>query len=274
MRKGAEWGGNLELAAAARCLNRHIFVHQLAAPRLEIRNWDNPGAAEIHMSYHDNEHYSSVRAENDSSYEAADVKLGTGIVPSKHSGSGGPVSAVTKDEEIVMQLTGCRDIQVIREALRDNWSDRDATVEYIIALQVAGLDLSDAKTSSSTATNGSSSSTTTANSNNNSSISSSTKATSKPTVKPKRSDPCPCGSGVRYKKCCMKKKKSKSKNSTVSKPKRQNKNQNAVRIQNLSNKQRQALLKKQREEEESGANDQPRSPKNVPPQEDLGSVCI
>ncbi|KAH8073705.1 O-phospho-L-serine:2-oxoglutarate aminotransferase [Aureococcus anophagefferens] len=52
LRRDAEWGGNLELVAAANVFACHVVVHQLAAPRLEIRADAPPGAAKrtLHLS--------------------------------------------------------------------------------------------------------------------------------------------------------------------------------------------------------------------------------
>lgn len=73
MSRDAVWGGNLELVGASRCYSVHITIHQLNAPRLDIRH---PVAAckTIHVSYHDNEHYSSVRQLNDNSSDPTELK--------------------------------------------------------------------------------------------------------------------------------------------------------------------------------------------------------
>lgn len=43
----------------------HIVIHNLGAPRFEMRNWEDKNARTIHLSYHDNNHYSSVRNASD-----------------------------------------------------------------------------------------------------------------------------------------------------------------------------------------------------------------
>jgi hypothetical protein len=43
----------------------------------------------------------------------------------------------TRSESIVMEQTNCRDIDVVREALRDMDGDVGAAVEFIIALRCA-----------------------------------------------------------------------------------------------------------------------------------------
>ena len=75
MAKGGAWGGNLELVAASRLFNVHVTVHQLDAPRLDIINHDNPRANTIHVAYHDERHYTSVRKISDNSFAAAKVEV-------------------------------------------------------------------------------------------------------------------------------------------------------------------------------------------------------
>jgi len=64
MGRDSHWGGNMELVAASRRFRRHITIHQLNAPRLDIRCLEEKAGA-IHLSYHDGEHYSSVRSGDD-----------------------------------------------------------------------------------------------------------------------------------------------------------------------------------------------------------------
>jgi len=52
-----------------------MCITRAGAPRFEIRNYDNERAGTIHLSYHDQQHYSSVRPLGDNSQEAANVKV-------------------------------------------------------------------------------------------------------------------------------------------------------------------------------------------------------
>ena len=68
LRRDAEWGGNMELVAAANHFRVHVCVHQLNAPVLEIRA-DVPDGGRArktaHLSYHGESHYNSVRRRDD-----------------------------------------------------------------------------------------------------------------------------------------------------------------------------------------------------------------
>lgn len=56
------WGGNLELQALSMVLGVNIRIHQLqGSPSYDIRNFSHRKAPVIHLSYHRNEHYASVR---------------------------------------------------------------------------------------------------------------------------------------------------------------------------------------------------------------------
>lgn len=62
LRTPAEWGGHQELYAASQCLNVNIIVHQIDAPRYKLEAADGSTAPEIHLSYHGECHYNSVKA--------------------------------------------------------------------------------------------------------------------------------------------------------------------------------------------------------------------
>ena len=67
LRTDGEWGGNMELVAAANRYKVHVAVHQLGAPRLDIRS-DAPKKEvrrTAHLSYHGEMHYNSVRRRDD-----------------------------------------------------------------------------------------------------------------------------------------------------------------------------------------------------------------
>ena len=65
LRKDATWGGNLEVVAAARLLRRRIVIHQEDGPTWEVA-CDNPSDdAPLHLSYHDGNHFNSVRASDE-----------------------------------------------------------------------------------------------------------------------------------------------------------------------------------------------------------------
>ncbi|ETO25805.1 OTU-like cysteine protease family protein [Reticulomyxa filosa] len=65
MSKSGTWGGNLELTAASRVYQIDICVHQLGAARYEILYSFGKPKRSIHVSYHNERHYASVRKMTD-----------------------------------------------------------------------------------------------------------------------------------------------------------------------------------------------------------------
>ena len=140
MSRDKTWGGNLELAALSRACQVHITIHQLQAPRLDIICREAPGAATLHIAFHSQQHYSSVRRiEDRASHAPADVELKL-AAPSPAAESSRAVAAgrARSPQELrVAQLTGEADWDLIERTLKENWNDVDATVEYLIALKHA-----------------------------------------------------------------------------------------------------------------------------------------
>lgn len=137
MAKDAVWGGNLELAAMCRVLKTHITIYQFQAPRFEIRNHEHPDCGTIHVAYHDQQHYSSIRAIGDASHAAADIEAKAPKAP-KSIEERKEQASTEKSETMVMQLTGCPNRELVRAALHENFHDVDATVEYLIAVRESG----------------------------------------------------------------------------------------------------------------------------------------
>lgn len=53
----------------------NIVIHQLNSPLWQIEGSENENARELHLSYHNGEHYSSVRCFGDKEGTPADVRL-------------------------------------------------------------------------------------------------------------------------------------------------------------------------------------------------------
>ena len=71
--KLSTYGGNDSIVAFARNHGVNVVIHQLNEPRWVIYGGDyskNGQVHELHISYHNGEHYSSVRHMNDNSTEA------------------------------------------------------------------------------------------------------------------------------------------------------------------------------------------------------------
>ncbi|CAM6046253.1 unnamed protein product, partial [Sphagnum compactum] len=53
--------GHMELQATSLVTHWNICIHQLMTPRWQILNFESADACTLHLSYHDGEHYNSVR---------------------------------------------------------------------------------------------------------------------------------------------------------------------------------------------------------------------
>ncbi|PKI51625.1 hypothetical protein CRG98_027991 [Punica granatum] len=65
MENDGTWAGHMELQAASLVTRSNICIHRSMSPRWYIRNFEKPGSRMIHLSYHDEEHYNSVRLRED-----------------------------------------------------------------------------------------------------------------------------------------------------------------------------------------------------------------
>ncbi|KAL9970664.1 hypothetical protein ACROYT_G023074 [Oculina patagonica] len=165
--KLSTYGGNDSIVAFARNHGVNIVIHQLNEPRWVIYggNYSKNGQVrELHISYHNGEHYSSVRRINDNTAEPAWVKhnetTSAITVPVKtqpfenkrvkkskdkekrkdttFSNSNNVTSPQGNDEltaeELVMTATGCKDLVTIAQTLEENSYDVDASITYILQL--------------------------------------------------------------------------------------------------------------------------------------------
>jgi len=62
MRSDGEWAGNEEVQAASVALRINITIHQLEMPTLEVVNFPSDHIRVAHLSYHNEDHYNSVRS--------------------------------------------------------------------------------------------------------------------------------------------------------------------------------------------------------------------
>lgn len=139
VRQEGEWGGNVEVVAAARLYQRKITVYSqtLAAFRIDHGESSSLGP-DLLVSYHDNDHYNSVRN-----------KLR-------------PPTPVTMNNDIAAQVKQHNNIFTN--------SDLESSLSKISLKESEEKETYTEKNI-------------------------------------KRSAPCPCGSGLRYKKCCLAKQK-------------------------------------------------------------------
>ncbi|KAF7848707.1 hypothetical protein BT93_L1716 [Corymbia citriodora subsp. variegata] len=139
------WAGHMELQAASLLTRSNICVHRNMSPRWYICNFDQPGACMIHLSYHDEEHYNSVRVKEDTGDGPArpiTIKADSNLSASSHqakAGSNKSKSGAGKDItdagsiKLVMAGSGCENIEKVEQTLLQMYGDVDATIEYLIA---------------------------------------------------------------------------------------------------------------------------------------------
>ncbi|MCD7467082.1 hypothetical protein HAX54_004281 [Datura stramonium] len=65
MEKDGTWAGHMELQAASLVTHTNICIHRHMSPRWYIQNFDSHESRMLHLSYHDGEHYNSVRLKED-----------------------------------------------------------------------------------------------------------------------------------------------------------------------------------------------------------------
>ncbi|KAK3416245.1 hypothetical protein EUGRSUZ_H01692, partial [Eucalyptus grandis] len=139
------WAGHMELQAASLVTRSNICIHRNMSPRWYIRNFDQPGARMIHLSYHDEEHYNSVRLKEDtgdgparpitikadSNLSSSSRQAKAGSKKSK-SGSGKDITDAGSIK-LVMAGSGCENIEKVEQTLLQMYGDVDAAIEYLIA---------------------------------------------------------------------------------------------------------------------------------------------
>jgi len=241
-----EWGGHQELFAASRALHMNFVIHQYDAPRFEIHVEDGQGhrgrpedSPCVHLSYHGEQHYNSVRDMADPGSGPAWGVHGDGQgirgqprkdEPSSSAKTKGKAAAKAKkraeeeqadgrgsvaqtDEERLVQLSiPSASLETIRGTLREVANN----AEYAIELLVSGF-VPPPSAVEEDAASGASSPSAAAGSADSPAQAPPTDAAEgkkgkvgkkkKGGDKVGRAEDCPCGSGKRYKKCCMKKDK-------------------------------------------------------------------
>lgn len=149
MEKDGTWAGNMELQAASLVTRRNICIHQANSPRWYINNFSSRETSVIHLSYHDGEHYNSVRLAEDSCEGPArpiPIKSDdtiSAVDNNKKAATHGLKVSSRKNvfdsgaAKLVMAGTGCTSIKKVEEVLREVDGDVDAAIEFLIAEQQA-----------------------------------------------------------------------------------------------------------------------------------------
>ncbi|KAH9554445.1 hypothetical protein CY35_08G064700 [Sphagnum magellanicum] len=146
MREDGTWAGNMELQATSLVTGCNICIHQLKTPRWHIRNFESADACTLHLSYHDGEHYNSVRRlDDDGGGRAKPITIEVDARPStKPPPAKDKMNHGHQIVKIVMDGTGCKSVDRVQEVLHDVHGDTDAAIEFLIAEQASGGDVSPA----------------------------------------------------------------------------------------------------------------------------------
>eukprot|EP00752_Nemacystus_decipiens_P004306 g3935.t1 len=225
MRGDAEWGGHQELVAASQLFKANVVVHQLKAPRFFIPF--EKARLTIHLSYHGEHHYNSVRAIGDEGPgPARPITLQT---PTPRNGSrvdGSPwpeeEAAVARSCPWVKQLdvfaalesTGGRGedaIELLIAARSEPGLEGEASGGSDKQIETEGAGEPDTSSGSSPALDtpspgeGATDKGRGINGAAGPAKGCRKKKSDKAAKKVTRAADCPCGSGIKYKKCCRKK---------------------------------------------------------------------
>ncbi|KAK6924031.1 OTU domain, partial [Dillenia turbinata] len=145
MEKDGTWAGHMELQAASLVTHSNICIHRNMSPRWYIHNFESHRARMIHLSYHDGEHYNSVRLKEDPSdgpartiVIKADASLQPAsdkakVVVTKSKGGHGRTNIDEGSVKMVMVGTGVQDPVKVEEVLQQLDGDVDAAIEFLIA---------------------------------------------------------------------------------------------------------------------------------------------
>lgn len=145
MGEDGTWAGHMELQAASLVTHSNICIHRHMSPRWYIRNFDKHEARMIHLSYHDGEHYNSVRSKDDTCSGPArtivikgdadlSVKPNQPKAAARVAGEGSRRNAFYEDSiKLVKAGSGCEDATKAEQALQQVGGDVDAAIEVLVA---------------------------------------------------------------------------------------------------------------------------------------------
>ncbi|CAH8329799.1 unnamed protein product [Eruca vesicaria subsp. sativa] len=222
------WAGNMELQAASLVTRSNICIHRSLSPRWYIRNFEDARTRMIHLSYHDGEHYNSLRSKEDacggparSVVIEADAKVSAASKQAKATES---KSKQRSDKcnvdagaiKVVMSGSCCDNAEKAEQVLVQVNGDVDAAIEFLIAEQgMESLTENDSETASAAEkiTNRKEASDSTMESNEATNEEESSSCSNIETILAKcslqtdekkipRNKSCPCGSKKKYKSCC------------------------------------------------------------------------
>lgn len=149
MENDGTWAGHMELQAASLVTHSNICIHRNMFPRWYIRNFDDSQVHMVHLSYHDGEHYNSVRLKDDpcdgparSIVIKADADLSAPSHQPKDRARKPYAQASKKtfqpgSVKVVMAGSGCENREKVEQILEQVNGDVDAAIEFLIAEQGA-----------------------------------------------------------------------------------------------------------------------------------------
>ncbi|KAG2724367.1 hypothetical protein I3760_01G013900 [Carya illinoinensis] len=147
MEKEGTWAGHMELQAASLVTHCNICIHRNMSPRWYIRNFDEREARMVHLSYHDEEHYNSVRLKEDTCdgparpiIIKADADLSatahqSKVAVNRSKGGTGEGCIHAGSIKMVMAGSGCQDSEKVNQVLGQVHGDVDLAIEFLIAEQ-------------------------------------------------------------------------------------------------------------------------------------------
>jgi OTU domain-containing protein 3 len=225
------WAGNMELQAASLVTRSNICIHRNMSPRWYIRNFEDTRTRMIHLSYHDGEHYNSVRSKEDACggparpvVIEADAKVSAAskqakATESKSKNKADKCHVNAGAIKVVMSGSCCDNTEKAEQVLLQVNGDVDAAIEFLIADQgMESLTENDTETASASdtinpkhASDSPMENTEQAReelieeesaSGNNSETVQAKCTTQTDDKKIPRNKTCPCGSKKKYKSCC------------------------------------------------------------------------
>ncbi|XP_043711661.1 OVARIAN TUMOR DOMAIN-containing deubiquitinating enzyme 7 isoform X2 [Telopea speciosissima] len=148
MEKDGTWAGHMELQASSLVTRCNICIHRMMSPRWYVRNFDDHGVHMIHLSYHNEEHYNSVRLKEDPCNGPAkpiaikaDANLSTTSQQAKASVAKSKGALFENNRidagsiKLVIAGSGCENADKVEEVLQELDGDVDAAIEFLIAEQ-------------------------------------------------------------------------------------------------------------------------------------------
>lgn len=123
------YAGNDAIVAFARLHELVIVIHQLNTPLWQVKGTDKPNATELHLSYHNGDHYNSVRKIGDNTQGPACIRLAAPTADHEQD----PSREEAPLEEQIMRETGIQDLRLVKEALVESGFNKGGAISQLTA---------------------------------------------------------------------------------------------------------------------------------------------